>query len=954
MRPRSPSAGGRPAGRHAELAALVQAAEEARTGTARRVVVRGAAGTGKTSLLRALRRDPRLRGATVLDTVCEERHSQEEHGALRRLLPDAERLPSGGSGTWQAVADAIGRGPGVLVVDDAQWCDERSLRRLERLPREAEGLPLLIVLAWGAHGTGSARAALGTLVRQPGTRLVTLEALREAAVGEVVGRTFGTPPDPAFVRRCAALTGGNPLLLRHLLVRLRRRGTPPAGDAVGHADEGWHEARTAVVRAHLGRLPEERRRVLRAAAVLGWTGTPPPAAAADGHPATPERVGALAGVSAWQASEILGGYGDVPPIGEPESLRAIVLATTPPEELTDLRTRAARLLNDEGCPAHDVAAHLLFLPRLTEAWMLGVLRDAAEQARWSGAPAEAVPCLRLLLAHEREEHGRVRTGLELAAALVTTDPSAALDVLERLLHETADARLHALAAVQFGTTAVATGNPSAAFDVLSHARRTLGEASASDTGPADRELGRRAEAALLFAALHDRPASEALGTRVRDAAARAPDGAAGLLPRALLGAVEGTSARTVADLADRAVRAGETEVPDWMRVQAALVCYLADEPGMTLEMLGRALADSAGCVPRWALLAARSTVRHRLGDIPAATADARAALEGMRHPGQRTCSASPLAAWARVQLERFGPDAAKPVLDQVTERHLQYSVLDEPYYLTVRAQERLHRGDLEGALAHARACGRWLDDAGLTNPAWGPWRSLAVTALTGLGRTGEAAELADAGLEPARRWGTRHAVGLALLTAGIAATGDRRVALLEQAVHELSRTQARLDRARAHMLLGSALARRGDAEGAYRRLWDAYETARHCGSSALTAKTLGVLATAGGGARRTAGALARLSPTEWQVAGSAARGASNREIAETLFLGRRTVEMHLTSVYRKLGLAGRAGLPGALALRTVRPGPSTARPASPPASSPASPSSPSSLSVYRSPYQATT
>lgn len=47
----------------------------------------------------------------------------------------------------------------------------------------------------------------------------------------------------------------------------------------------------------------------------------------------------------------------------------------------------------------------------------------------------------------------------------------------------------------------------------------------------------------------------------------------------------------------------------------------------------------------------------------------------------------------------------------------------------------------------------------------------------------------------------------------------------------------------------------------------------------------------------------------------ATEGLGNREIAEALSLTRRTVEMHLTGVYRKLGVSGRRDLPAALAAR---------------------------------------
>jgi DNA-binding CsgD family transcriptional regulator len=48
------------------------------------------------------------------------------------------------------------------------------------------------------------------------------------------------------------------------------------------------------------------------------------------------------------------------------------------------------------------------------------------------------------------------------------------------------------------------------------------------------------------------------------------------------------------------------------------------------------------------------------------------------------------------------------------------------------------------------------------------------------------------------------------------------------------------------------------------------------------------------------------------VAQLAAVGNTNREIARSLFVGLRTVEIHLSSAYRKLRVSGRAGLAQAL------------------------------------------
>jgi DNA-binding CsgD family transcriptional regulator len=51
-----------------------------------------------------------------------------------------------------------------------------------------------------------------------------------------------------------------------------------------------------------------------------------------------------------------------------------------------------------------------------------------------------------------------------------------------------------------------------------------------------------------------------------------------------------------------------------------------------------------------------------------------------------------------------------------------------------------------------------------------------------------------------------------------------------------------------------------------------------------------------------------LTETERHVAGLAARGRSNREIAAELYMGVSTVEAHLSRVYRKLGIRSRTEL----------------------------------------------
>jgi DNA-binding CsgD family transcriptional regulator len=55
-----------------------------------------------------------------------------------------------------------------------------------------------------------------------------------------------------------------------------------------------------------------------------------------------------------------------------------------------------------------------------------------------------------------------------------------------------------------------------------------------------------------------------------------------------------------------------------------------------------------------------------------------------------------------------------------------------------------------------------------------------------------------------------------------------------------------------------------------------------------------------------------LTPSELRVARLVAEGATNREVAQTLWISRKTVETHLAAIYRKLGVNDRSLLADAL------------------------------------------
>jgi len=152
-----------------------------------------------------------------------------------------------------------------------------------------------------------------------------------------------------------------------------------------------------------------------------------------------------------------------------------------------------------------------------------------------------------------------------------------------------------------------------------------------------------------------------------------------------------------------------------------------------------------------------------------------------------------------------------------------------------------------------------------------------------------------------------------LHTKGLASKGTQQIELLSEGATLLGSSPARLDHARALVDLGAALRRHGRRTDAREPLRAGLEAARRCGSLPLAERAHEELTTAGAKPRRLQFSGAEsLTASEWRVAQLAARGASNRDIAAALFISTRTVENHLSRVYRKLDISSRDRLDAAL------------------------------------------
>jgi ATP/maltotriose-dependent transcriptional regulator MalT len=135
---------------------------------------------------------------------------------------------------------------------------------------------------------------------------------------------------------------------------------------------------------------------------------------------------------------------------------------------------------------------------------------------------------------------------------------------------------------------------------------------------------------------------------------------------------------------------------------------------------------------------------------------------------------------------------------------------------------------------------------------------------------------------------------------------------------------ARIDAARTRILAGQALAgahRPGLAveqlELAYREL-DACGAIRRRDEAARELRLLGQQMPRGGRRGHADAGVAALSERELEIAELVAAAKTNREIAEILFISEKTVEKHLSKVFAKLAIKGRAGVGAKLASTTEK------------------------------------
>ncbi|MFG2952102.1 AAA family ATPase [Streptomyces sp. NPDC048291] len=925
-------------GRAAELAAVRAVVDRADGGDGGVLAVRGEAGVGKTSLLRTAVAAAGVAGVGPVSHIAAiESESDLQYAGLQLLLspfmaglpalPEPQRralgtafgLESGpapqrflvGLAALGLLAEAAAGRTVVCVVDDAQWLDRESAD----------------ALAFVARRVGSGRVALLFGIRDPddgGTVFAGLPELRLEGLPAGVARDLiggAAHVDDQVAERLVAGARGNPLALLELAGEL---SAEQLAGAVALPDP-----------LPVGRRLEEvfRRRVAAAPAA---TRTLLLVAAAETSGNThlvwraAGRLGAgrEAAVVAEERGFLVVGQGVGVGFRHP-LLRSAVYHGASAEER---RLAHEALAAEEGDPDRRVWHRALAAVHPDED-LAGDLERSARRAVDRGGYAASARLLGRAVELTTDE-GR-RPGRLLAAAratLETGNPAAAEAMLRQvaalpLAGSGRAERLRLLAAIRFAQGQVRETLPlllEAAELLLPDderaARDTLFQAleAATWTGKADMTTVARAVRALAPTA----PDSAALDSAAPDSAAPEstdPDSAGpeSVSPTDLI------SAALTARLLDGPAAA----YPLYRRCVRSLLGS-EDLRGFNLgSVLAGEMWDLAGLLAltsRWVELARARGAHGALslalllraipelwrGNFTAAAEFGRAAadLSDLTTRQQGRTGGGVELLYCVTGPEQAAREAAEAHIREATAAGREHYGALVPHLALCQLEVAL--GDYPAALTHGRRV--------FAADTPGPTSANVLPELVEAAQRSGDPETARAALTRlhtvATASGTSVALGLLARSRALVADDDEAEKLYLEAIEHLEASGARPQTARAHLLYGEWLRRRRRRREARDSLRTALALFEAMGAEFYIRRARTELAATGERLRhRPVDAAVRLTPQEARIAGLAAAGAANRDIAAQLFLSPSTVEYHLRKTFRKLGVTARGQLRDALA-----------------------------------------
>jgi DNA-binding CsgD family transcriptional regulator/tetratricopeptide (TPR) repeat protein len=910
-------------GREHELTVMRSCLADARTGTSSVLVLNGEPGIGKSALLAGARR---AADRVVLSTVGVESESDiayvnladvfRHHYSYLNAIPDrqADALASvfaiGPSkpadrftvdaATLNLMAAIAADGPVVVTVDDAQWVDRASLEALtfagNRL--EVEGIVLMFAVRSG-QPAAQQLSRFQTLV---------LTGLDNSAARALVARAGLQAMSEASTSRLIEESGGNPLAL--LTLPATMKADDFAMWALGAEPLPLSSVIEDAFCDTIRVLPDQTRMALRLLAIME-AGTPEHFRSALER----ERLSVDDLDPAEDAGLISYQHGQ-PGFRHP-LVRAAAYRTSSAAGRRRAHLLAAQILEQatsatalERRAWHLVAARTAPTEALAQTFQIAADNEFAAAnytvaGRLYKRSSELTPA----------GNNAMRRMLQAANALRL---AGAIDEARTLLRNAmtlgSDPELRAAIDYAHYRLQVYAGGMIDGRDGLI---KTGAAAAKLHPAQAAQILG---DAALASTVIGDLPTARATAEQAMQLAGRSDGSDPPLAVAAVNAMVKAISGDPVGARRLLHPRAAEIDALDPMGIEFVYqvplelsIAHLAsEEAGRARTLLARAV-DGARQLSAAGLLPFRCGSLGRIdfwqGRWASALALVHEALRLADDTGWATERPSNLATLARIEAMSGHPEEARR---HAIEGVAASEAIGAGTYLAFAqialGALELTAGNQAAAISHFEEVSAFSDDVGFSNSPVMWWSSDLLECYVSEG-------MDDAARRELSRLEKVAANPDMPTTAAVTA---RSRALLEPAAFEEHMTEAlRLhsisdmpfERARTELMIGQRVRRHNQPAKARPPLTSALAIFDRLGAPDWASRARSELQATGIRIPQSeAPGLATLTPQELQVALAVARGHSNREVAGLLFLSTKTVEFHLSNVYRKLGINRRTRL----------------------------------------------
>ena len=902
-------------GREGECSRIDELLDRARLGRSGALVIRGEAGIGKTALLDYA--SERADGMTVVRALGVESEAELEFTALldvcRPLLGHLPELPehhagvlrgaldlgpalsvdrfSIGAATLGLLAAAAEAEPLLVLVDDAQWLDPSSAAALLFATRRLQADRVLVLFA--------TREGEGRPLETPGIESVLLAGVSREAAAALLDDQVELAPEVAD--RLYEATGGNPLALLELSGQLSPEqiaGIAPLEDPL---PAGSRVERAFARRAEA--LPAESRQALLVAAVSRSAAVEPLLGAFDSL-----GLGAAALEPAEDAGLVRLSEEGLE-FRHPLVRSAVYHASLPSERRAAHRALADALVGDGDNPLR--AWHLAAAALGPDEEVAAALELVADRARERNAHAEAAVALEKAARLTPDPALRVTRFTEAAeAAWVVADPGRTLGLIEAAEDGSAAPAERARLLSLRGHIERRIGTQSKALELFLQVETLLADESPLDA--ADTLLS--AVSAALWAG--DLAAALELARRLRRVAPL--DGSS----------LDASAEMTLGRLLYLSGHADEGK-PILERVPELLLASLKPSrlqlysAAGAFELLERTEEGYAAALHALRIAGEEGGPRAVLTGLDQVTrADVRAGRwrEAIARGEEGLVLARQLGhtdQFAGLAIELAKIDAARGEAARCRERVAEATrIAENNGSVTMRAAAQGVLGPLElglGRLAEAieelQLAVEEVERLGIHDRDDSPHPDL-VEAFVRTGRREEAAEVLDRYVERARRgtplWGG------ALVARGRGMLADDENEAEEHFDHALAlsaEVEDRFQHARTLLAFGERLRRAGRRREARERLREALGHLDQLGATPWAERARKELRASGETLRRRESfEPEQLTPQELQIALQVAEGKTNKEVGAALFLSHKTVEYHLSRIYRKLDIHSRAEL----------------------------------------------